>query len=90
MLVLSRKKDQSIMIGDNIVVTVVGIHGDKIRLGVVAPAEIPVHREEVYDVIKKEGREKRVVDHATKLAAKGMKELREADERKREEREERS
>jgi len=90
MLVLSRKKDQSIMIGDNIVVTVVGIHGDKIRLGVVAPAEIPVHREEVYDAIKKEGREKRVVDHATKLAAKGMKELREADERKREEREERS
>jgi len=59
MLVLSRKKDQSIMIGDNIVVTVVDIRGDKIRLGVAAPAEIPVHREEVYEAIKREGEKRK-------------------------------
>lgn len=54
MLVLSRKKDESIVIGDNIVITIVDIRGDKVRLGVSAPAEIPVHRQEVYDAIKRE------------------------------------
>ena len=43
MLVLSRQRDESIMIGDNIVVTIVDIRGDKVRLGINAPAEIPVH-----------------------------------------------
>lgn len=56
MLVLSRQRDQSIMIGDNIVVTIVDIRGDKVRLGIQAPSEIPVHREEVYEAIKREGR----------------------------------
>ena len=54
MLVLSRQKDQTIMIGDNIEITVVDIRGDKVRLGISAPAKIPVHRKEVYEAIKYE------------------------------------
>ena len=54
MLVLSRQRDESIMIGDNIVITIVDIRGDKVRLGINAPAEIPVHRQEVYDAIQRE------------------------------------
>ena len=53
MLVLSRKKDESIIINDNIVVTVVEIRGDKVRLGFDAPKEVPIHRREVYDAIKR-------------------------------------
>jgi len=53
MLVLSRKKNESIVINDNISIVVVEIRGDKVRLGVEAPKEIPVHRREVYDAIKK-------------------------------------
>ncbi len=56
MLVLSRQRDESIIIGDNIVVTIVDIRGDKVRLGINAPTEIPVHRQEVYDAIQKENR----------------------------------
>jgi carbon storage regulator len=51
MLVLSRKQDESIVIGDNITVTVIEIRGSKIRLGIKAPKEIPVHRQEIYDAI---------------------------------------
>lgn len=51
MLVLSRKSNESIIINDNITVTVVEIRGDKVRLGIVAPKEISVHRQEVYDAI---------------------------------------
>ena len=54
MLVLSRQRDESIIIGDNIVITVVDIRGDKVRLGIEAPREIPVHRQEVYDAIQRE------------------------------------
>lgn len=54
MLVLSRQRDESIMIGDDVEVTVVDIRGDKIRLGIRAPKEIPVHRKEVYDAIRRE------------------------------------
>lgn len=54
MLVLSRQPDQSIIIGDNIVITVVEIRGDKVRLGIQAPSEIPVHRQEVYEAIQRE------------------------------------
>jgi carbon storage regulator len=54
MLVLSRQRDESIMIGDDVVVSIVDIRGDKVRLGIKAPAEIPVHRQEVYEAIKKE------------------------------------
>lgn len=54
MLVLSRHRDESIMIGDDVVVTIVDIRGDKVRLGINAPQDIPVHRQEVYEAIKRE------------------------------------
>ena len=54
MLVLSRQKDETIMIGDDVEITVVDIRGDKIRLGIKAPPHIPVHRKEVYEAIQKE------------------------------------
>ena len=54
MLVLSRHRDESIIIGNNIVVTIVDIRGDKVRLGIDAPTEIPVHRREVYEAIQRE------------------------------------
>jgi carbon storage regulator len=56
MLVLSRQRDESIIIGDNVQITVVDIRGDKVRLGIEAPAEISVHRKEVYDAIQRENR----------------------------------
>ena len=54
MLVLSRHRDESIIIGDDIVITIVDIRGDKVRLGIQAPTEIPVHRQEVYEAIQRE------------------------------------
>ena len=51
MLVLSRKKNESIVINNDITIVVVEIRGDKVRLGVEAPKEVPVHRREVYDAI---------------------------------------
>ena len=54
MLVLSRHRDESIMIGDDVMITIVDIRGDKVRLGIDAPQEIPVHRQEVYYAIKRE------------------------------------
>ena len=57
MLVLSRHRDESIMIGDDVVVTIVDIRGDKVRLGIEAPTTIPVHRQEVYEAIKRENQQ---------------------------------
>lgn len=54
MLVLSRQRDETIMIGDDIEITVVDIRGDKVRLGISAPTRIAVHRKEVYESIKRE------------------------------------
>lgn len=54
MLVLSRQRDETIMIGDDVEITVVDIRGDKVRLGITAPRRIQVHRKEVYDAIKRE------------------------------------
>ena len=54
MLVLSRQRDETIMIGDDVEITVVDIRGDKVRLGITAPRSIKVHRKEVYDAIKRE------------------------------------
>lgn len=54
MLVLSRKKDERIIIGDQITVMVIEIRGDKVRLGIDAPREVTVHREEVYEAIRRE------------------------------------
>lgn len=53
MLVLSRKKDERIVINNDITIVVVEIRGDKVRLGVEAPKEVPVHRREVYDAISR-------------------------------------
>jgi len=58
MLVLSRQKDESIMIGDEVEITIVDVRGDKVRLGITAPKSIPVHRKEVYEAIQREKKEK--------------------------------
>ena len=57
MLVLSRHRDESIIIGDNIVITVVDVRGDKVRLGIEAPREVSVHRREVYEAIQRENQQ---------------------------------
>ncbi|MEZ6190157.1 MAG: carbon storage regulator CsrA [Phycisphaerales bacterium] len=54
MLVLSRQRDETIMIGDEIEITVVDIRGDKVRLGISAPRQVQVHRKEVYEAIQRE------------------------------------
>ena len=54
MLVLSRQRDESIMIGDDVEITIVDVRGDKVRLGITAPKSIPVHRREIYDAIQRE------------------------------------
>jgi carbon storage regulator len=54
MLVLTRKKNESIVIRDDIVIMVVEIRGDKVRLGFDAPKDVPIHRQEVYEAIKRE------------------------------------
>ncbi len=51
MLVLSRKKNESIVVGDHITITVIEVRGDKVRLGIEAPKDVTVHRREVYDAI---------------------------------------
>lgn len=57
MLVLSRQRDETIMIGDDIELTVVDIRGDKVRLGIKAPSHVAVHRKEIYDAIKRENQQ---------------------------------
>jgi carbon storage regulator len=57
MLVLSRQRDETIMIGDDVEITVVDIRGDKVRLGITAPRHIQVHRKEVYEAIKRENQQ---------------------------------
>jgi carbon storage regulator len=80
MLVLSRQRDESIIIGDKVVVTIVDIRGDKVRLGIEAPSEIPVHRQEVYEAIQRENRgstkmdshEVRNMDAPPKIVSQGL------------------
>ena len=60
MLVLSRKENESIVINDDIIVMVVGIRGDKVRLGIEAPKEVPVHRREVYEAMKRSEKSREV------------------------------
>ncbi|HVT27589.1 MAG TPA: carbon storage regulator CsrA [Lacipirellulaceae bacterium] len=69
MLVLSRQRDESIIIGDNIVVTIVDVRGDKVRLGIEAPREVSVHRREVYEAIQRENQQasKIQVDEARQI-----------------------
>lgn len=57
MLVLSRQRDETIMIGDDVEITVVDIRGDKVRIGINAPRSVQVHRKEVYEAIKRENAE---------------------------------
>ncbi len=64
MLVLSRQKDESIMIGDEVEITIVDVRGDKVRLGITAPKNIPVHRREIYDAIQREKAQKDSALHA--------------------------
>jgi carbon storage regulator len=63
LLVLTRKRDESIIIGDNIKITVVEVRGDQVKIGVDAPRAIPVHREEVYREIQEEQRRSTDVDN---------------------------
>ena len=73
MLVLSRQRDESIIIGDHIVITVVDIRGDKVRLGIEAPNEIPVHRQEVYEAIQRENqRSNGVAERTVPSLARGL------------------
>lgn len=58
MLVLSRQKDESIIIGDDVEITIVDVRGDKVRLGINAPRSISVHRKEVYEAIQREKEQK--------------------------------
>jgi carbon storage regulator len=64
MLVLSRQKDESIVIGDDVEITIVDVRGDKVRLGISAPKSISVHRKEIYEAIQREKAEKAEVDKA--------------------------
>ena len=66
MLVLSRQKDESIMVGDNVEITIVDVRGDKVRLGITAPREIAVHRKEVFEAIKREEAEKQALKNKVK------------------------
>ena len=58
MLVLSRQKDESIIIGDDVEIVIVDVRGDKVRLGINAPREISVHRKEIYEAIQREKAQK--------------------------------
>ena len=57
MLVLSRKKNEQILIGDDVVITIVDVRGDKVRIGIEAPSHVPVHRHEVYLALQEEQRQ---------------------------------
>lgn len=62
MLVLSRKKKEAVLIGEDIKITVIGIEGDKVKLGIEAPENLTIYREEIYEAIKAENKEAAVVD----------------------------
>ena len=62
MLVLSRQKDESIIIGDDVEITIVDVRGEKVRLGINAPRSISVHRKEVYEAIQREKQQKETAE----------------------------
>ncbi len=72
MLVLSRQKNESIMIGDDVEIIIVDVRGDKVRLGITAPKSVSVHRKEIYNAIQQEkadaeknNNEKEPLEHPT-------------------------
>ncbi|MGM0607895.1 MAG: carbon storage regulator CsrA [Candidatus Muiribacteriota bacterium] len=71
MLVLTRKKNESIIIGDNVEVVIVDIKGDQIKIGINAPKNVSVHRKEVYEEIQREN----IIAAKTTVKAKNMKQL---------------
>ncbi len=82
MLVLSRQKDESIIIGDDVEITIVDVRGDKVRLGINAPKSVSVHRREVYDAIqreKKEAKEKEAKEKEAKEKEAKEKEAKESE-----------
>jgi len=68
MLVLSRQRDESIMIGDDVEIIIVDVRGDKVRLGITAPKSVPVHRREIYDAIQREKTDKKEHEKESKSA----------------------
>ena len=74
MLVLSRQRDESIMIGDDVEIIIVDVRGDKVRLGITAPKNIPVHRREIYDAIQREKADKKEVSEQTQAETKAEQE----------------
>ncbi len=68
MLVLSRKKNESIIINDHITVTVVEIRGDKVRLGIEAPKDVTVHRREVYEAIQNQAKVRQQADDGSAVS----------------------
>ena len=65
MLVLSRQRDESIMIGDDVEIIIVDVRGDKVRLGITAPKSMPVHRREIYDAIQREKKAMKEMERST-------------------------
>ena len=73
MLVLSRQRDESIMIGDDVEIIIVDVRGDKVRLGITAPKSVPVHRREIYDAIQREKTDKKEPEKQPEKEAKATK-----------------
>ena len=73
MLVLSRQRDESIMIGDDVEIIIVDVRGDKVRLGITAPKSIPVHRREIYDAIQREKTDKKETEKQPEKEARATK-----------------
>lgn len=65
MLILTRRVGETVMIGSDITVTILGVKGNQVRVGVNAPKEVPVHREEIYERIKRESSSRQGIDRST-------------------------